>query len=131
MSTKELHHTDNIGCVMLRTIDLHLMPYGQLILANYKSLELHLLSSSSSSSAYSFTTSSASMSSASPCLIFGSGTRSLWVDLSFDSCMGTSVSQHNQGGVYEGSDTLPLSGLYYSPLNNIADIEFDVLHDRI
>ena len=26
---------------------------------------------------------------------------------------------------------MPLSGLYYPPLNNIADIEFDALHDRI
>ena len=38
----ELHHADNIGRVALRVIDLHLLSSGQLILANCKSLELHL-----------------------------------------------------------------------------------------
>ena len=44
----------------------------------------------------SFVASLTSMSSASPCLIFGSGIGSLWVDFSSDSCMGTSTSRHNR-----------------------------------
>ena len=34
-------------------------------------------------------------------------------------------------GVYEGPDTSSLNGLYYFPLNNITDVKFDTLYDRI
>ena len=33
--------------------------------------------------------------------------------------------------MYEGPGTSSLRGLYYPPLNNIADVEFDALYDYI
>ena len=37
----------------------------------------------------------------------------------------------NQVGPKKGCYILPLNGLYYPPLNNIVDIEFDAPYDRI
>ena len=53
------------------------------------------MSSPSSSSTCSSTVSLTSMSYTSPCLVFGSGIGSMWVDFSFDSCIETSASRHS------------------------------------
>ena len=94
----ELHHADNIGRVALRAINLHLLSLRQLILANCTWIccwsRGASVSSLSSFSACSFAASLSSMSPASPCLVFGSGTGSLWVDFSSDSRMGTLGSWH-------------------------------------
>ena len=69
-----------------------------------------------------------------PFFDLGSDTRGRWV--AFYSGIlhrhfNVSAQLGDLGGVDKGSDTTPLSGFDYLPLNNMADIDMDALHDSI